>query len=144
MPQITTSALVPYSCQQMYQLVNDYARYPEFVPGCIATRSILQQENELIGELTISKAGIQHSFSTRNLLTPYRTIQMQLVEGPFKHLQGEWCFDEIDEQSCQIRLNLNFEFANPLISFAFGKIFTELTQRMVNAFKQRAKEVYDV
>lgn len=142
MPKITKSALVPYSCEQMFQLVNDYKRYPEFVPGCIATRSIDQQQDELIGELTISKAGIQQTFSTHNKLSPYQTIDMQLVDGPFKFLQGQWRFDEIDEQSCQISLNLSFEFSNPLMSFAFGKIFTELTSRMIEAFKQRAKEIY--
>lgn len=142
MPNITKSALVPYSCEQMFQLVNDYKHYPEFVPGCVATRSIVQQQNELIGELTISKAGIHQTFSTKNTLSPYQRIDMQLVNGPFKFLQGQWRFDKIDEQSCQISLNLAFEFANPLISFAFGKIFSELTSRMVEAFKQRAKEIY--
>lgn len=142
MPKINQTALVAYSAKQMYDLVNNYERYPEFVPGCVASRTLSQTENQLVGELTISKAGISQAFTTKNQLQPNRSIQMQLVEGPFKFLQGEWRFAEIDEQSCQISLQLEFEFANPLISFALGQVFTHLTGKMVEAFKQRAKEVY--
>lgn len=142
MPKINQTALVAYSAKQMYDLVNNYELYPEFVPGCVASRTLSQTENQLVGELTISKAGISQTFTTKNQLQPNRSIQMQLVEGPFKFLQGEWRFMEIDAQSCQISLQLEFEFANPVISFAFGQIFTHLTGKMVEAFKQRAKEVY--
>lgn len=142
MPQINQSALVPYSAKQMYQLVNNYERYPEFVPGCIASCTLQQNEQEMVGELTISKAGIRQTFATQNTLFPYQSIQMQLVKGPFRFLRGKWTFGELDESSCKIGLQLEFEFTNPLIQFAFGKIFTELTTQMIEAFKKRAKEVY--
>ncbi|EGP02698.1 hypothetical protein GEW_01094, partial [Pasteurella multocida subsp. gallicida str. Anand1_poultry] len=97
---------------------------------------------ELTAELVISKAGIRQQFTTRNQMVENRSIKMQLVEGPFRFLQGEWQFDELDERCCKIALKLEFEFSNPLIAMAFGQIFTHLTSKMIDAFKQRAREVY--
>ncbi|HBO38373.1 MAG TPA: ubiquinone-binding protein [Pasteurellaceae bacterium] len=139
---INQKSLVPYSAEQMYQLVNNYEDYPKFVPGCVASRVIVEGDNQQIGELTISKAGISQKFSTRNTMIANRSINMQLVEGPFKSLSGEWAFVQIDEKCCEISFRLDFEFSNALISLAFGKIFTHLTTRMIDAFKQQAKEIY--
>lgn len=143
MPTINQSALVPYSTAQMYQLVNNYELYPEFVPGCVNGRTLTHEGNQLTAELVISKAGISQQFTTRNTMVENRSIKMQLVEGPFRFLQGEWLFDELDERCCKISLKLEFEFSNPLIAMAFGKVFTHLTSKMIDAFKQRAKEVYN-
>lgn len=142
MPIIKQRALVPYSTKQMYELVNNYERYPEFVPGCVGGRTLTKSAVDLTAELTIAKAGIHQSFTTRNIMQEYSSIKMQLVEGPFRFLQGEWRFEEIDEQSCIISLELSFEFSNAVIAFAFGQIFTHLTSKMIEAFKLRAKEVY--
>ncbi len=142
MSVINQKSLVPYSAEQMYRLVNNYADYPQFVPGCVASRVVVEGQTQQIGELTISKAGISQTFSTRNTMIENRSIKMQLVDGPFKFLHGEWKFSELDDKCCEISFSLNFEFSNTLISLAFGKIFTHLTTRMVEAFKQRAKEVY--
>ncbi|MFD0966304.1 type II toxin-antitoxin system RatA family toxin [Seminibacterium arietis] len=142
MPSVNKSALVPYSAKQMYDLVHNYERYPEFVPGCISGSTISKGEKELIAELVISKAGIRQRFTTKNTMIENRSIKMQLVEGPFRFLRGEWRFNEIDEQCCQIGLELEFEFSNSLVSFTFGKIFHHLTISMIEAFKQRAKAIY--
>lgn len=142
MPSVNQSALVPYSAAQMYALVNDYERYPEFLPGCVAARTVTPNPQELTAELTISKAGISQRFTTRNRMTPDRSITMRLAEGPFEFLHGRWTFDELDEQCCKISLDLEFEFSNPVIALAFGRIFTHLTGKMVDAFKQRAKAIY--
>ena len=143
MPIINQKSLVAYSAEKMYQLVNNYQAYPEFLPGCVASQTLIQGEHQQTAELTISKAGISHKFTTRNTMSENSSIKMQLVDGPFKFLHGEWCFKPIDEQCCQISLYLEFEFSNPLIGMAFGKIFTHLTNKMIDAFKQRAKEVYN-
>ena len=143
MPIINQKSLVAYSAEKMYQLVNQYQAYPEFLPGCVASRTLIQGEHLQTAELTISKAGISHKFTTRNTMIENCSIEMQWVDGPFKFLHGEWCFKPIDEQCCQISLYLEFEFSNPLIGMAFGKIFTHLTNKMIDAFKQRAKEVYN-
>ncbi len=142
MPSINQRALVSYSAKQMYDIVNDYESYPQFLPHCIAAKALQSIDNETIGELTISTAGIKQVFATKNQLIPNKEITMQLASGPFKYLQGKWVFREIDEQSCEIALQLEFEFSNPVIAFAFGRIFSQLTTKMIEAFKQRAKDVY--
>lgn len=144
MPTVNQSALVAYSAEQMYRLVNDYEKYPQFISGCIGAKTLSLGENELNAELTIQKLGISQRFSTHNTMIPNEKITMQLLEGPFRHLSGAWTFQPFDEQSCKISLQLEFEFESPLVAMVFGKIFNELTLKMVNAFKQRAKEIYGV
>lgn len=144
MPIVNQSSLVPYSAEQMYQLVNDYEKYPQFLSGCIGAKTISRGNNELEAELQIQKLGISQSFSTHNKMLPNERIEMKLVNGPFRQLQGAWNFQPFDEQSCKISLYLEFEFSNPVVGMVFGKIFNELALKMVNAFKQRAKEVYGV
>lgn len=142
MPQIERSALVFYSAQQMYDLVNAVPDYPKFLPGCTAAAIVSQSEQEMVAKLHVSKAGIGQSFTTRNFLVPEQRIDMQLVDGPFKHLRGGWQFQPLNDQACKVILQLEFEFSSRLVQFAFGKIFQELTAAMVNAFTERAKQVY--
>lgn len=144
MPQIERSALVFYSCQQMYQLVNDVPSYPQFLPGCVAATVLSANDMQQTARLEISKAGIKQSFTTQNILQPFDRIGMQLVDGPFKFLRGGWQFVPLNEQACKVVLTLEFEFSSKLIEFAFGKIFNELTASMVQAFTNRAKQVYGV
>ncbi|OAQ14725.1 hypothetical protein F480_10405 [Bibersteinia trehalosi Y31] len=144
MPSVNQSALVGYSAEQMYQLVNDYEKYPQFLSGCIGAKTLSLGENELNAELVIQKLGISQRFSTHNTMIVNEKITMQLLEGPFKQLSGAWTFEPFDEQSCKINLMLEFEFESPWVAMVFGKVFNELTLKMVNAFKQRAKEVYGV
>ncbi|AKO45902.1 type II toxin-antitoxin system RatA family toxin [[Haemophilus] ducreyi] len=144
MPIVNQSSLVPYSAEQMYQLVNDYEKYPEFLSGCVGTKTLSISDTELKAALHIQKLGINQHFSTHNRMIPNRKIEMHLIDGPFKQLEGAWTFIPFDEHSCKISLNLTFEFSNLLIAMIFGKVFNEITLKMVNAFKQRAKEVYGV
>ncbi|MGI5309123.1 SRPBCC family protein [Rheinheimera sp. WS51] len=142
MPQIERSALVFYSTQQMFDLVNEVPDYPQFLPGCTAAQIVSQSNQEMVASLQVSKAGIGHTFTTRNTLYPYQRIDMQLVDGPFKKLHGGWQFVPLNDHACKVILKLDFEFSNKLIQFAFGKIFSELATSMVNAFTVRAKQVY--
>lgn len=144
MPQISRSALVPYSAEQMYQLVNDVVSYPEFLPGCVGSQVISQSAEEMTAAVEVSKAGISKTFVTRNLLEDSQRIRMQLVEGPFKKLTGGWIFTPLSSEACKIEFSLDFEFTNKLIELAFGKIFKDLAGNMVQAFTQRAREVYRV
>lgn len=144
MPTVNQSALVPYSAEQMYQLVNDYEKYPEFLSGCVSAKTLTAGEDELKAELHIQKLGISQTFSTHNKMTAPHKIEMSLIDGPFRHLHGYWTFTPFDEQSCKIALELEFEFSSPIVALVFGKVFNELTLKMVNAFKLRAKEVYGV
>lgn len=142
MPQISRSALVPFSAEQMYQLVNDVHSYPDFLPGCTGSRVIAVSGNEMTAAVEVAKAGISKTFTTRNTLLDNQSINMQLVDGPFRKLMGGWQFTALSPEACKVELHLDFEFTNKLIELAFGKIFKELTGNMVQAFTQRAKEVY--
>lgn len=142
MPTVNQSQLVPYSAKQMYELVNDYEKYPEFLSGCVGAKTLSLADDQLNAELQIQKLGISQSFSTHNTMIPNQKIEMELLNGPFKHLQGAWTFSEFDEQSCQISLKLEFEFSSPVVAMVFGKIFNELTLKMINSFKKRAKVIY--
>ena len=142
MPQIERTSLVPYSCKQMFDLVNDIPAYPEFVPGCSGARILDQAEQRIDAELQISKAGIQQRFATRNQLHEPHRIDLQLLSGPFKSLQGAWHFEALDESSCKVILRLDFEFSSRMLQFAFGKVFDEVNKRMVDSFAKRARVVY--
>lgn len=144
MPQISRSALVPFSAEQMYQLVNDVHSYPDFLPGCTGSRVINASYNEMTAAVDVAKAGISKTFTTRNTLLDNQSINMQLVDGPFRKLMGGWHFTPLSPEACKVELHLDFEFTNKLIELAFGKVFKELAGNMVQAFTQRAKEVYSV
>ncbi|WP_375321115.1 SRPBCC family protein [Aliivibrio logei] len=142
MPQVSRSALVPFSAKQMYDLVNDVASYPRFLPGCSGSKIIEQTEGAMVASVDVAKAGIKKTFTTKNTLVDSQVIGMNLVDGPFKSLTGGWHFIALDETACKVELKLEFEFSNALVAMAFGKVFQELTNNMVNSFTQRAKQVY--
>lgn len=144
MARVNRSALVMFSAEQMFRLVNDVEAYPAFLPGCVSGKVLEQSDMHMLAEVGVSKAGIHKTFTTRNTLTTNKTIGMELVDGPFKMLKGCWYFTALDEQACKIELDLEFEFKSHLIEMAFGKIFKELTGAMVQAFTVRAKEIYGV
>lgn len=142
MPHITRSALVSYSAEQMFALVNDISAYPEFIPGCTASRVLEQNGSELTAEMNVSKAGISKSFTTRNVITENQSIVMRLVEGPFSSFAGDWRFIPLSEEASKVEFHLYFEFKNKLIELAFGRIFKEMANSMVMVFTRRVKEVY--
>ena len=142
MPQISRTALVPFSAEQMYQLVNDAKSYPDFLPGCTGSRVLELGPTQMTAAVDVSKAGISKTFTTRNTLTSNQSILMSLVDGPFKKLIGGWKFIPLSPEACKIEFHLDFEFTNKLIEMAFGRIFKELAANMVQAFTSRAKEVY--
>ncbi|MBS0849514.1 type II toxin-antitoxin system RatA family toxin [Citrobacter sp. JGM124] len=144
MPQISRTALVPYSAEQMYMLVNDVKSYPQFLPGCSGSRILDQSSSQMMAAVDVSKAGISKTFTTRNILVSNQSIIMQLVDGPFRKLMGGWTFTPLGDDACKIEFQLDFEFTSKLIELAFGRVFKELAGNMVQAFTLRAKEVYRV
>ncbi|NUW66519.1 SRPBCC family protein [Vibrio coralliilyticus] len=142
MKQVSRSALVSFSAEQMFKLVNDVASYPEFLPGCSGSRVIESSGSAMVASVDVSKAGISKTFTTSNELISGEAILMNLVDGPFKTLKGGWFFTALDDKACKVELKLEFEFSSKMIEMAFGKIFNELTSNMVNAFTKRAKQVY--
>ena len=144
MAAVSRSALLMYSADEMYRLVNDVNAYPEFLPGCVATNIISTSEGTMRASVKVAKAGISQTFTTENTLVEGRAIAMNLVDGPFTHLAGGWTFTPLDEQACKVSLDLQFTFSSSLAEVAFGRIFNELVGSMVKSFAARAKVVYGI
>jgi ribosome-associated toxin RatA of RatAB toxin-antitoxin module len=144
MAKISRNALVPFSADQMYRLVNDVNAYPEFLPGCTGSRVLESSDSQMTASVEVAKAGLSKTFTTRNILTEGKQIQMQLVDGPFRTFSGGWQFTGLGDNACKVELSLDFEFSNFLVEMAFGRVFKELANSMVQAFTKRAKEIYGV
>lgn len=142
MTTIHKSALVPYTAEQMYALVDDIPAYAEFLPWCDAAREIDRSDTEVEARLDIAHSGIHKSFTTRNRLEKGRQIEMQLVEGPFKYLNGVWKFEPLGEHGSRVSLDLEFEFSNKLLAMTFGPFFNKMAGSLVDSFIQRAQKVY--
>jgi ribosome-associated toxin RatA of RatAB toxin-antitoxin module len=139
---INRSALVPYTAAQMYDLVNDIDRYPEFVPWCVNSTSELLAEDKKQATLYFARGKIKTSFTTRNILTAGQCIEMQLVDGPFKYLHGDWNFIDIEDHGSRVQLELEFELSNRLLRAALESFFNQICERLVNAFVKRASQIY--
>jgi ribosome-associated toxin RatA of RatAB toxin-antitoxin module len=144
MPAINRSALVMYSAEQMYQLINDVLAYPIFLPDCSNSKIISQTENSVTAALLVSKGGLKKWFTTQNTLVSNEEVQLKLVDGPFKKLQGSWKLLPLSDDACKVSLELEYEFSSKMFDIAFGRVFNHLTNNMVQAFTQRAKDVYGV
>lgn len=142
MTQIHRSALVEYSASQMFDLVNDIEQYPQFLPGCSAARVVSQTDSELVGELTLSKAGITQQFTTRNELDRPRSIIMEMVEGNFTSFDARWEFTALTENACKVSLGMEFQFSSSIVGFAVEKLFSAVANAQVDAMVERAKQIY--
>ena len=139
---IKHSHIVDYTQAQMYDLVNSIEDYPEFLPWCKESSILSQDEDEIQARLTIAGGGFHKSFTTCNRLQKDKMIEIRLVNGPFKHLEGFWRFDTVDNGQSKISLDMEFEFAGKFLDFAFGPIFHQVSSTLVDAFSQRAIEIY--
>ena len=142
MATIHRQALVPYSAVQMFSLVNAISDYPDFVPHCSSTEIISSTETEIIAKLGLDAGPIASHFTTRNSLIKDRQMKMVLEDGPFSHLQGNWHFTQLGKDGCKVEFDLSFEFTYKIASIAFGRIFNKMTEKMFDAFLQRADSLY--
>ncbi|MBS0286270.1 MAG: type II toxin-antitoxin system RatA family toxin [Proteobacteria bacterium] len=138
---IHKSARVPFSAQQMFDLVNDVASYPHFLPWCSRTHIAEQSAHHMEASMHISKGPLSKAFTTINRLTPYERIDMHLKKGPFKQLKGIWQFETLENGS-KVSFQLTFEFNNPVLAFTAGPIFNQVANSLVEAFTLRAHEIY--
>jgi len=142
MTVINRSALVPFSANDMFKLVDDIENYPAFLPWCKSSTVISREANEVTASVEIAKAGINKTFTTCNINTEPEQIEMKLVDGPFKHLHGFWRFTALDENACKVSLDIEFDFSNQLLSMTLGPVFSQICNSLVNAFVSRANQVY--
>lgn len=138
MANVSTSVCVNYTPEEMYELVNDVRSYPNYIPMCSQVRLLTQTSDRLKATITMAKGKIKLSFTTENTMEAGKSIRMHLVEGPFKRLNGLWRFEPSGERGCEATFRLDFEFANALLSMAFGGFFKEVTESMVEAFCRQA------
>ena len=142
MAVINRSALVPHSVSQMYQLVDAIENYPEFLPWCKSSEILSRTADEVLATLNLEHKGIGKSFTTCNRLQKDKMIEIRLLNGPFKQLEGFWRFESINENSSKVCLDLEFEFSGWLLSVVFGPVFNQVANTLVDAFVKRANEIY--
>jgi ribosome-associated toxin RatA of RatAB toxin-antitoxin module len=139
---IERSALVPFSAVQMYELVNDVSQYPQFMHGCIAAEEVSRTPEELVGRLTLGKAGLRYSFTTRNVLTAGERMDLTLVEGPFRSFSATWHFKALTADASKVSLVMHFEWAGGLLGVAMEKLFQHSANSLVDEVVNRAHKVY--
>ncbi|WP_226663410.1 type II toxin-antitoxin system RatA family toxin [Microbulbifer aggregans] len=144
MTKIERSALVMFSAEQMFDLVNDVASYPQFLPGCRGAEILQQDEHTLEARLDLARAGISQSFITRNSLQRPARMDLTLVDGPFSEFNGAWTFTPLADNACKVAFALSFSARNRLIGAAAGKLFSGIANQMVDAMCERAKQIYGV
>lgn len=142
MTQVDRSALVLHTAQEMFDLINDVERYPEFLPWCARTEIISRTDDELVATLYLSKGGLKYSFTTRNTLNRPVSMTLELEEGPFSRLSGVWDFKPLSDEASKVSLSLQFEFSGKIASMAMSKVFNQVATTMVDAFVARADQVY--
>lgn len=138
---IDRSALVWHPADRMFALVSDIPAYPLFLPWCSAAEVHDVSPEQVLASIEVAKGGVRHRFTTRNVMTSNQ-IDIDLVEGPFQSLHGRWLFEPLDVNASKVILKLDFEFSGRLASMAFGPIFSQAANSLVDAFCRRADQVY--
>ena len=131
---------MPYPPGVMYDIVNDVDSYPEFLPWCGGVRVNQVNETSMEAAILMQAAGLNHWFKTRNRMVPGKSIDIALLEGPFKRLDGSWRFSPLDTDGCKIELMLNFEIKHNLASAIIAPAFTRIANTMVESFCNRATD----
>ncbi len=145
MKTVHKSILIWYSAQEMYELVIDVERYPDFLPWCDRGRVIEQDETGMTAEVGLAFAGFRQSFITRNVHVPGREVHLKLVEGPFSRLDGIWTFTPVGgdgERACRVELNMHYGFNSAALRGVVGPVFDKIASSLVEAFIKRAEQVY--
>ena len=142
MTSISKSALVPYSPAEMFALVEDIEAYPQFLPWCSEARVLERSADEVRATIALSKGGVDKAFTTCNRIQQGKMIEMRLVEGPFRHLEGFWRFAPLGSDGCKVSLDMEFEFASRMLDLVVGPVFSQVANSLVDSFQQRAVEVY--
>ncbi len=139
---INKTALVPYSVAEMYALVDDIESYPEFLEWCRSATELKRGKDEVTASLELAKGALHKTFTTHNRMQRNKMVEMRLVEGPFRLLEGFWRFDALGERACKVSFDLEFEFSNRLLGVAAGPAFSQIANTMVDAFCKRAVEIH--
>jgi coenzyme Q-binding protein COQ10 len=141
MPTHAETKLVPYGADQLFDLVADVGKYPQFLPWCVAAHVRSSSDSELLADLTIGFGPFRESFASRVALDRPHQVRVRYENGPFRYLKNQWTFSP-DPRGCRVDFFVDFEFRSRLLQAAIGVVFNEAVRRMVNAFLKRARDVY--
>jgi ribosome-associated toxin RatA of RatAB toxin-antitoxin module len=145
MKNIHKSVLIWYTPDEMFRLVTDVARYPEFLPWCDRARVVATEPQGMVAEVGISLGGIKQSFTTRNRHEEGRSVGMSLIDGPFSNLSGMWRFTPVgdgSQRACKVELDLQYGFSSKTLAALVGPVFDKIAASLVDAFVKRAETVY--
>lgn len=140
MRRVARSAIVERSAAEVYALVNDIEAYPSFLPWCLEARVRERAADSLHATLTVGIAGLRQSFTTRNQMRPEESIDMHLVEGPFRSFAASWRFRALSSKACRIDFVLEYEFASRALARVLEPLFDRIADTMVDAFARRAEQ----
>jgi ribosome-associated toxin RatA of RatAB toxin-antitoxin module len=139
---VSRSALLPYNVTQMYDVIADIRSYPAFLNWCSGSEVVTQSNNELVAKLAIAYGRLKFSFTTRNSMIEDQSVVMQLVEGPFSKLSGQWLLQELNDSACKVSLEMDFKFDNMITQKLFGRVFQSIIAAQLDAFQNRAEQLY--
>lgn len=142
MAVVYKSVLLAYSAQQMFALVERVEDYPQFLPWCGGVDVRERQENSLTASILIQYRGVKQSFTTTNVHAPPESMQMRLIDGPFKSLDGSWQFTPLRPDACKVEFNLNYEFSSKMLEQVVGPVFGVIANSLVDSFCKQAEKVY--
>ena len=140
MTVIERSVLLPHTAEQVFDLVADIERYPEFLDGCVGAEIHERGDETVTATLRLSRAGISHGFTTCNTMTRPERIELALVDGPFDSFSGQWMFRALGDSACKTSLRLHFELTSGLANMAAGKLFDKVARDLVDAVVRRANQ----
>lgn len=141
MPKRNASVQVPFSARQMYDLVVDMDRYPEFIPWLVKARKFDITETGFKSEMTFAFKGLRETFFTNDQVDPPHRISIANLSGPFSHLDSEWRFTDIPTGS-KVEFSIDFKFSKKLVDLAMGPVFGKASHSMVESFCKRAEAIY--
>ncbi len=145
MKTVHKSVLIWFSADEMFSLVTDVDRYPQFLPWCDQAEILVREQDAMTARVGMSIGGLRQSFTTRNLHQPGRQVRMELVEGPFSRLDGRWDFTPVgepDQRACKVEFRLSYDFSSGALSALVGPVFERIAGSLVDAFVKRAHQVY--
>ena len=140
MARILESILMPFEALKVYEIVNDVGSYSEFLPWCVDSKVLEEDDKNMRASITIRKGGFSYSLTTNNRLVSGRSISLEFSKGPFKYLRGEWSF-LVAEGGCLIKLELDFEAENKLLDIALNAASKPVTTTLMRSFRNRAYEL---
>ena len=140
--EVRRSALVTFSPEQMFDLVVDVERYPQFLPWVTRAELHEKSDRDLLASMEMQRAGVSERFTTRNTFERPSTTTPRLVRGPFRLLEGRWSFTPSGDAGTRIEFAMRFEFANPVVSLLFGKAFEQSCSTLIDAFIARARALH--